>query len=351
MPLRADRYVPETLVLGASGFLGAHIVDGLLAEGNTPRRGYHRRPRRLFGRGNLAPVTARDVRADLDDPDSLVDAMRGVDVVFHAAAHYPATSLDAEATLDHGVRQMQAVLDAAATARVRRLVYVSSTATVRPREDGPSNESDVWSESPALGVYHDLKWAMEALARAENRLEVVTACPAACLGAGDVRVGTCAVLVALARGIDVPHADGIVSIVDAADVGTAVARLGLHRSPPPRVILSGGSHRFHTLLESLSTRYHAPLPSPPRPPHVAQQLAYDEELAATAAGRRPMLSREIVDLVIHGAALDTTLAERTLDMTWAPLDKTLDRFDAWARRLGLLPRQTSPLAFATEPTP
>ena len=121
--------------------------------------------------------------------------------------------------------------------------------------------------------------------------------------------------------------------------------------PPGRVILSGGSHRFHPLLRELASRYHAPLPSPARPPHVAQQLAYDEELAATAAGRRPMLSREIVDLVIHGAALDTSLAERTLGMKWSPLEQTLDRFDTWARRLGLLPRQSPPLPYSTEPTP
>lgn len=268
--------------------------------------------------------------------------MDGVDVVIHAAGHYPAVSLDPEGTLTLGLRQMRSVLDAAATAGVRRLLYVSSTATTRARPDRPSDERDVWTSRPGIGVYHDLKWAMEAMAEAEDRLEVVTVCPAACLGVGDARVGTCAIVVALARGLAVPHADGVVSIVDAADVGAALARLVLHPAPPRRLLLSGGSYPFHPLMERLAVRYGVAPPPAPLEAAIAQALALEEEHRATSEGRRPALSRELVDLVVHGARLDTSLAERVLPMPWSTLEQTLDRFDGWARRLGLVPRAPPP---------
>jgi len=54
---------------------------------------------------------------------------------------------------------------------------------VAPRAGGvPSNERDVFATRPHIGAYRDAKWAMESRAAAEQRLEVVVACPSACLG-------------------------------------------------------------------------------------------------------------------------------------------------------------------------
>jgi len=320
-------------VLGAAGFLGVNLVDALLAHGEHPRCVRRQRTNVLALRQRKVTM----VTADLDRRDEVHEALLGAGTVFHLAGHYPRHCLDPARSLETGLRQLSNVLDAAAAARVKRLVYVSSTATVAPAAGRPSNEHDVFTDEPRHGLYHALKWRMEALALAERRLEVVVACPAACLGPHDLRVGTSALLVALARGLDPPHPDGLVSWVDARDVALALVRLGTGGAPPKRVILSAGTTRLHALMIALARRYGVAAPSPALPAARAIALADAEEARARVDGDRARLSREIADLIVHGVELDATLARTTLGLGFRPLETTLDAFDAWARRVGTLP--------------
>lgn len=326
----------NVLVLGANGFLGLNVVDALRRRGLSPRAGRRRRSNVLALRTRKVPM----VECDLDRPRTLEEAFASVDVLVHAAGHYPRHSLDPEGTLVKGVRQLRNVLEAAAKAGVRRVIYVSSTATVAPRSGGPSTEEDRFAAPPGFGVYHNLKWRMEAVVEAEDRFELVTVCPSGCLGPWDLRVGTSALLVALARGEAPPHPDGLVNLVDVRDVAEAVARLVGRDDPPTRLLLSAGHHRLHALLERLALRYHRPgHPKLERPlsASAAIELAEREERASSTERRRPRLSREIVDLTLHGIELDASLAPRTLGLAYRPFAETLDAFDAWARRMGLIP--------------
>ncbi|MCA9515192.1 MAG: NAD-dependent epimerase/dehydratase family protein, partial [Myxococcales bacterium] len=164
----------RSTVLGAAGFIGINLVDALVAEGLTPRCGRRRRT-------NVIPLRRRGVplvEADLDAPETLAAAFADTDVVFHLAGHYPRHGRAPEETVARALRELRAVLDAAAAAGVRRLVFVSSTATAAKRADGrPSTEADVFPADPGVGAYHAAKWAMERLALAEDRLDVVVACP------------------------------------------------------------------------------------------------------------------------------------------------------------------------------
>lgn len=324
----------NALVLGAAGFLGINLVDALLAAGVTPRCARRKRTNVLALRQRKTPM----VHAELDSVDELRAAMEGIDTVFHLAGHYPRHSLDREGAMATGTSQLENVLEACARAGVKRLVYVSSTATVRPRlqHAGASTEADVFPEAPGFGTYHDLKWQMEARVSKESRFEVVTACPAACLGPWDLRVGTSAMLVALARGLDVPHPDGIVSWVDARDVALALVRLAQSEKPPRRVLLSAGSMRLQELLELAASRYGVKAP-PPMSDAQAIAFADAEERRALEQGGRAGLARELADLIIHGVTLDASLAREALGVTFRPLSETLAAFDEWARKVRILP--------------
>lgn len=326
----------DVLVLGAAGFLGINLVDALVARGVAPRCGRRRRTNVLALRQRKVPM----VQAELDAKDELRAAMAGVDVVYHVAGHYPRFSLDPAGAMTTGLTQLDNVLDAAAEAGVRRLVYVSSTATVAPAEGRASTEADVFPSAPGLGTYHELKWHMERRALAETRLEVLVACPAACLGPWDLRVGTSAMLVALARGLDVPHPDGVVSWVDARDVALGLLAMGADPAPPRRVLLSAGSLMLQELLARAGARYGVPVP-PPLSNAEAIAFADAEEARAQAQGGRAGLARELVDLIIHGVRLDASLARTALRLEFRPLDDTLGAFDEWARRVRILPNPTT----------
>lgn len=324
----------NALILGAAGFLGTNLFDALRAHGIEAACGRRARTNVLA----LRSRRARLVAADIDRPAELLAAMRGRDVVFHLAGHYPRHGLDSAGSVARGTAEMRRVVDTAAEAGVGRLVVVSSTATVAPRAGGPSDEGCTWPAPPGFGAYHDTKWAMEEAALGGGHPSVVVACPSGCLGPWDLRIGTSALLVALARGMDPPHPDGTVALVDVGDVAEALVRLARHPCPPRRVLLSGGNHRLHALLVALAERYGVPRPSAPLSAAEARALADREEHAwVHARARRPLLSREIVDLVVHGVPIDASLAERVLDLRPTSLSHTLDRFDAWARAMRFIP--------------
>lgn len=323
------------LVLGAGGFLGLNIVDALTDAGRAPVAGIRRTGRSLPLRKRRVP----QVRADLDDVASLAEAMHGHEVVIHAAGHYPRTSRDRAATLRTGNLQTRNVLEACARAGVRRLVAIGSLATVAPRRGGPSTEADTWAHEPGLGVYHDLKWQMEQQLLAEDRFEVTIALPGACLGPWDLRVGTSAPLVALAWGRCPPLPTGTINPVDARDVGRAALALAEHPAPPKRVILAAENVELHGWLREMAVRYGVAAPPPPLPADEAVARADRAEAEAERTGERAIPARELVDLVVHGVPVDTSLAEASLGVAFTPLAETLDAFDAWARRLGILPKQ------------
>lgn len=323
------------LIIGAAGFLGLNLVDALLSQDIVPVCGRRRRENVIPLRSRRVPM----VTTELDEPDTLVEAMRGHRVVYHMAGHYPRYSLFPQEALQTGTSQLQHCLDAAAQAGVERLVYLSSTATVAPNpQGGPSTEEHVFAESPGIGTYHDLKWAMEQMALAEDRLEVRVSCAAGCLGPWDLRVGTSAILVATLRGDDPPHPDGIINVVDSRDVGVGIMRHGLVDDAPQRLILSGGTRRIHELMCCLADRYGVPRPSAPMSDEAALAEAERQEREAHAGGTRAYLSREIADLIVHGVPVDASLAERSLGMSWFELDDTIDAWASWARRMKILPQ-------------
>lgn len=135
------RYV----VTGGAGFIGSHIVDAVIARGETVRvfdnlsTGCQANLHLAHQEGHVEVV-----RGDLRDYHAVVDALADAEVVFHEGglASVPRSLADPEAALDININGTQNVLLAARAAGVRRVVYASSSA--------------VYGDSPALPKHEDM---------------------------------------------------------------------------------------------------------------------------------------------------------------------------------------------------
>ena len=128
-----SRGVPNDLVTGATGMLGSHIAERLVALG--------RRVRAIVRPGSdarfLEALGVEILRGDLADPDACDRAVQGVEVVYHSAAkvgdwgtwrEFQTNCIDATHNLGR----------AAASARVGRFLHISSTSAYgHPLEGGP----------------------------------------------------------------------------------------------------------------------------------------------------------------------------------------------------------------------
>ena len=149
----------RALVTGATGMLGARIVERLLSQGWSARA-LVRDPEPAAW---LAALGVTTVAGDLTDAASLASAARGCDAVFNAAAAIGAGS-------DHGsfrrvnVTGTQRLIEAAAAAGAR-LVHVSSTAVFGRQRyfERPTDESAPLPELPAADAYGRSKQDAERL--------------------------------------------------------------------------------------------------------------------------------------------------------------------------------------------
>lgn len=117
-------------VTGATGFLGSHIVEELVARGATVI-GVVRTPSKgAWLLGDRVSFTA----ADLRDQASMRDAFAGVDAVVANAALAPGrAAVDPAALAEANVTGVENTLAAAAEAGVTRIVHISTVAVYRTR--------------------------------------------------------------------------------------------------------------------------------------------------------------------------------------------------------------------------
>ncbi|KAK0383449.1 hypothetical protein NLU13_9360 [Sarocladium strictum] len=123
------------LVTGATGFIGAHIVDNLLSRGLTVRgatRSLAKGQAMIDARPQYASRLSFVQIADFQSPGGLNEAVMGVDAIVHSASPltYDTTDNEQELVIP-AINGVRAVFEAAAACvSVRRIVITSSFASV-----------------------------------------------------------------------------------------------------------------------------------------------------------------------------------------------------------------------------
>src|SRR3954454_18892116 len=141
------------MITGTTGLVGSRLLPRLIADGYDCRA--------LVRSDRSMPADATPVRGGLDDPNSLVPAVQGVDAVVHLAALFRTDDEDAiwRANLD-GTRNL--ISAAEAHAPTARFVLASTSNVYDADASRPGHEDDACSPTAA---YPASKFAAEALLR------------------------------------------------------------------------------------------------------------------------------------------------------------------------------------------
>lgn len=276
---------------------------------------------------------------DLGDSESLEAAMRGCDLVFHAAAYYPRHSLDMTGSLRDAVSEMRRVLRAAALADVRRLVYTSTLTTVGP-PTAPrrlADERDYYLPGSTTSAYFECKWAMESEAwRASAAGQpVVIVNPTAVFGPWDVKPTTGELLLNVAKGRFPVWLDLDVNVVDARDVGQGHLLAAERGRNGQRYILGGENL---SLQDALTIAAREAGKNPPRW-RVSLTLLSALVKAAEALGHLPFVPPpplEHFKTLSEWRALNTDKARQELSFVPRPFLHTVRDSLAWFKEYGYL---------------
>src|ERR671934_1144806 len=165
-------------ITGGAGFLGLHLARRLLADGHDVRS------------LDVAPLddaeleaNVEEIRGDVRNADDVARLCAGADIVVHAAAALPiqASRASIRSVNVDGTRN---VLEAAKSAAIRRVLFISSTAVYGVPDKHPIEEDD-----PLVGVgwYGESKIDAGALCRvAAGGTTIIR--PKTFIGPGPVRV-------------------------------------------------------------------------------------------------------------------------------------------------------------------
>ena len=229
----------RALVTGATGCVGANVVEALLERGYTVRA-MRRSSSQLDALAGLEPEI---VTGNVLDKASLVQAMAHCNLVFHVAAISEYWRSSPEQIYHVNVTGTRRVLEAAMQCRIERVVFTSSVAVLgKPTFPGEVlNEASQFSHYPIPFHYGHSKVLAEAEVQqhVKNGLDVVVVNPASVIGQRDVNYIGGELISAAVKGWAIAAPSGGMGIVSAKDVGTGHVLAAESGKTGARYILNG----------------------------------------------------------------------------------------------------------------
>ena len=325
-----------TVVTGVAGFVGSAVAHVLAASGRRLRGVV----RASSDRTNLADFPGELFEADLRDAAGVEKAMAGAGELFHVAADYRVWAPDPEEIVRNNLAMTEAVMQAALTAGVRKVVYTSSVATILPGDNGPSDETRPARPEQATGAYKRSKVVAERLVErmvAEHGLPAVIVNPSTPIGPRDVKpTPTGRIIVEAAKGGMPAYVDSGLNLVHVDDVARGHL-LALEKGRiGERYILGGQDVALAEMLGEIARILGRKPPKLELPVAPLFPLAWAAEQWARISGKEPFLTLDSLRMARHKMYYSSAKAERELGYQARPYAGALRDALDWSRAQGMI---------------
>lgn len=291
----------KTLVTGATGFLGAHLVAELCRR--MPAANV-----RVFAQSRSAALGAAGVdvvTGSVTDPAALERALDGVGQIYHLAGFVSRKPEDGPRMFEVHVEGTRKLCAAAQAAGVKRIVLASTSGTIAVSENADASLDEGCAAPLALigkWPYYASKYYQEETARraCDDKIELVIVNPSLLLGPGDERLSSTRDIVHfLAREIPMIPAGGL-NFVDVRDVAAILPKIMDRGRSGERYLLGGTNWSFADFFGRLErlTKVSGPKLRAPK----GKLAVYGAEVYGSlvrALGRTPSLDPGAVDMANH----------------------------------------------------
>ena len=324
----------KTFVTGATGFIGASIVRELLKDGREVRA----LVRAGSDTANLNGLDVEPWRGDLRDRSSLVQGLKGCDVLYHAAADYRLWTRTPQEMYRINVEGTSAILEAALENGLSKVVYTSSVGTLGNPGDGtPGTETTPVTLADMVGHYKKSKFLAERAAErfVGQGLPLVIVNPSTPVGPLDIKpTPTGKIIVDFLNRRMPAYLDTGLNIIAVEDCARGHI-LAEHKGCIGEKYILGNADLTLSAIFGLLAEITGLAAPRVRLPYLPILLAsYLNEGISAVTGKEPLIPLAGVQMAAKFMFFDSSKAVRELGLPQTPVRDALKRAVEWFRANG-----------------
>jgi dihydroflavonol-4-reductase len=324
----------QALITGTTGCVGSNLIRVLLKD-NVEAIAFHRKNSNSL---NLDGLAIEHRYGDVRDKDSLIQAIRGCDTVFHTAAIVSFWKGKREEQFEINVGGTRNVVDACLECGVQRLVHTSSVAALGYRTDGGLiDEATTYNWGSAVGYKYSKHLAeTEVLEGVKKGLDAVIVNPTVIIGPGDVYMHGGQLVRDIARRRIPAYSAGGMNIVGVRDVVAGHIAAAERGKSGERYILGNRNMTHQQVFAFVAGVLGKPAPKIKSPVVITKAIARIFDFIGTVTHKQPWITSELISGLGMYNWYSTDKAVRQLGYSPSSLEDAVMESYRWYIRNGML---------------
>ena len=319
----------RAFVTGGTGFVGAHVVRQLVERGDEVVA----LVRPTSNLALLADLPITRAVGNINNLDSLLGPLEGVEELYHVAADYRLWTRDPHEIYASNVGGTLNVLSAALRQGVPRVIYTSTVGCLGlPKNGSDGTETTPVYRNELVGHYKKSKYDAEqvALEYVDKGLDVVIVNPSTPIGPGDVKpTPTGKTIVDFLKGKMYGYVDTGLNLIAVEDVARGHLLAAEKGKAGEKYILGNRNMTLREIFEVLG-RITGRKPPTLRVPHwVALAAAYADAAKSRLLGTAPDIPIEAVLMARKRMFFSSEKAVRELGLPQSSVEEALERAVKW----------------------
>lgn len=322
------------LVTGATGLVGAHVAFQLLQQ-HKPVVAIKRHESDVSKTKNLFSYYTSEadtlfqkikwIEADVCDIYSLLDALEGIDNVYHCAGLVSFNSKNIKQMHRINVEGTANMVNACLEKNIKTFCHVSSIATLQnPDITKLIDETVYWKSSPQASNYAISKYngEREVWRGIEEGLNAVIVNPGIILGPGFWNQSSGKLIQTCFKG-NAFYTKGSSAFIDAKDVAACMIQLIEQKHFNKRFILIEGNYSFKDIFSRLHQSFNKKLPNIEVGRiglNIGRRL---DGIRSFITGSEQMITKETVISSLEQATYKNDLIKKTIGYNFTPLQETI----------------------------